>query len=252
MELLCDSPNCNGFSCCETQLIRAHIIPRAFVRAFQGDGPNMTLSIENTRKARPQQGEYDENTLCAHCDNELGKYDKYALEVCAMFPQEHRAVDRKVFELSPFDGEKFSRFVLAVLWRASLSQRKIFGQVALGKYQAIANEILLGGKSFSALSGFRVLVERYTSEHIDITGFCTIPVRTKVLGLNAYRFGLGGFGITAVLDNRPLPSTFGPFAVSGDTLRGLFTVLENTHEFKAMAEMVVAEAHRKGVPPWEL
>jgi hypothetical protein len=47
---------------------------------------------------------------------------------------DHKIVRPGVFELVDVDGEKFAKFVLAVLWRASISSRPDYANVSLGPY----------------------------------------------------------------------------------------------------------------------
>jgi hypothetical protein len=71
MQLMTESV-CHGLNCSSTDLIEAHIIPKGFARLIRGPGPNVALSIQQVREAKPQLGEFDKNILCASCDHKLG------------------------------------------------------------------------------------------------------------------------------------------------------------------------------------
>jgi hypothetical protein len=66
---------------------------------------------------RSDLGEYDRGILCANCDQALGTFDHYAINVCKEFDAKHIRLSADLFELTGFDGEQFAKFVLAVLWR---------------------------------------------------------------------------------------------------------------------------------------
>jgi len=91
-----------------------------------------------------------------------------------------------------------------------------------------------------------VLVQRYTSKHLDPEGIYTLPVRSPLLGLNAYGFGLAGLRIIAKLDNRPLKRDFNQFLVNGkDMLRGLFVEFEQTPDWEQVKEIAVKDMRRR-------
>jgi hypothetical protein len=213
----------------------------------------MALSMHQTGPAFPQLGEYDENILCAECDNKLGVFDNYALKVCKEFPQKHTTPRDNIFEMPDVDGDSFAKFVLAVLWRASISKRPAAAAVRLGKHESIARDVLFGAKPLNAMSAFRVLFQRYTSDHLDPAGIYTLPTRAAFHHWNSYGFAVSGFRVAAIIDSRPMPAALASYIVNGSkSLRGSFKRFEDTSEFEAAANMVVADARRKGVPPWKL
>src|SRR5882762_5982098 len=123
---------CRGLNCTSTELIEAHIIPKGFGRLIRdGEGPNIKLTTERVSEANPQLGDYDPAILCEKCDNVLGLNDEYALEVCRDFKANNEKSKNDLFEVKSVDCERFSKFVLSVLWRASISRRKTFAEVSL-------------------------------------------------------------------------------------------------------------------------
>jgi hypothetical protein len=236
---------CRGLNCNSSSFINAHIVPAGFGRIIRGDGPNVSLSLEETREARPQLGEYDREILCQDCDNKLGIFDDYAIEVCRNFQSKHKLLTSDMFEMLPFDGEKFAKFILAVLWRASISKRPNYNQVLLGPYEDKARDVLFGAGSLDSLKAFEVIIQRYKSKHLDMQGIYTLPVRASFLNLNTYGFGLVGFRILAKLDARPLRREFAPFVINNaNTLRGFFIEYEKTQEFSRLKDIAVTELRR--------
>jgi len=231
---------CHGLNCTSSELIDAHIIPAGFGRLIRGEGPNMSISLEKTTEARPHLGEFDRQILCGNCDHKLGKFDDYAIDVCRTFQRKHRSPTAGMFEFSNFDGQKFAKFVLAVLWRASISKRKNYEKIQLGFYENIARDILFDQTPLSVFGAFEVTAHRYTSKYLDMEGIYSLPVRTKVDETNFYWFSLSGFRITAKVDSRPFKPKLRPFVINNtDVMRGLFLEFEDTQEFQRVKQIAV-------------
>src|SRR4030095_13891227 len=96
--------------------------------------PGIRISPENVGPARQQLGEFDSSILCAECDGILGRFDDYVIELCQKFEQLHTKHQPDAFELPQADRELFAKFVLSVLWRASISKRPSVAVVKLGPY----------------------------------------------------------------------------------------------------------------------
>jgi hypothetical protein len=237
---------CQGLGCNSGNLIEAHIIPQGFGRFVRGDAHNMTITLNSAGYAKPPLGQYDDQILCRTCDNQLGVFDNYALQVCKRFKNDHKIMPGGVFELADVDGDRFAKFVLAVLWRGSISSRPDYSDVSLGPYEELARDVLFGAQPLSAFTEFQVIVQRYTSKHFEPEGFYSLPVRGLVDGLNSYGLSLAGFRVTAKLDAKPFPQQWGGFIVNGrDSLRGFVLEIERTPEFERIASMMVADHFRQ-------
>jgi hypothetical protein len=178
-------PVCRGYQCNSTELIRAHIVPRGFARDIKGDHPhNFKISMKKVEAT--QHGIYDPQILCQRCDGELGKLDDYALDACRRFPREHKVTADEFFILEDVDGDAFAKFVLSVLWRASITNRIEFRTVSLGPYETQACEVMFGAKSLSSMSVYELLVGRYVPiGRFDPARSYTSRARTKIEGTMA-------------------------------------------------------------------
>lgn len=220
------------------------------LHAMAGSTHNMQVSLENAKPT--QHGVYDRNILCAECDGKLGAYDDYALEVCRRFEAQHKT-DGDVFSLSDVDGDKFAKFVLAVLWRASISSRSEFGKISLGQYEDVARDVLFNNKPLTDVPAFQVIVARYRRvEGFDILRVYTSPSRVSNLGVNGWGFAISGFRIVAKIDKRAWPGmpaeAAKAFFVNGsDALRGFFVDFEGSVEHRAAAAMALAQRARQQV-----
>lgn len=238
---------CRGYGCDSTEFIDAHIIPRGFARDMLGDNKhNLLISKFSVRPT--QHGVYDKQLLCADCDGLLGDLDNAALAVCRRFPDEHTVIAGHCFVLENVDGDTFAKFLLSVLWRASISSRPEFAGVSLGPYEEVAGEVVFGTRPLTDIPGYQLMVGRYRSaKGFDPARNYSAPARGKYLdGLNGWGFSLHGFKIMAKLDKRPLPDDLSPAIVNGNTqIVGAFTDYLSTVEGKAMLDMAAAARARR-------
>lgn len=126
----------------ETELCRAHLYPKSLFKYLKGNNQNASL-IGIKDKDNPRQGHkpinilqsliFDKNILCASCDNQLGYYDDYLIEVLREYNNHPKRNGRfnensegiELIELS-MECEKFQLGVLASLWRLSLAKKISF------------------------------------------------------------------------------------------------------------------------------
>lgn len=246
---------CDGQPCRATELIDAHIVPRGFARVFKGSGANISLSSYKIGPTSAPLGEFDGTILCETCDRQLGKFDEYAIGISRDFAKKHRQVGENGFEIDDFDGMSYSKFVLAVLWRASISNRPKLKHFSLGKHENVIRDVIFGASEIAHNASLKIVIRRLKSGRFpDIDHFYTLPFQTAFAGKYAsYQFSVGGFSISTILDSRPMSAELSPMIfASSHSLRGEFQTLEDTGEFKAMTTSVVREAIRRGKPPHEL
>jgi len=232
----------------EKKLVEAHIIPRGFARQIMGDQKhNLKISIESVRVTH--HGVYDREILCASCDGRLGELDDYALFVCQRFSTEHVVRPDGLFELCDVDGDKFTAFVLSVLWRASISSRPEFRKVSLGPFERQAHGVLFDSSDLASMGSFELIVGRFANAPIRPENFYTSPARTKMLDLNAWHFALSGFKILAKMDQRRLPRELQPTIVNGNNkLVGQFVDYRTSTEHETFRDMVIAHQSRRFHP----
>jgi hypothetical protein len=226
--------------CTETRLIEAHVIPQGFARAIRATSKhNLAITTEGVKKAKIPLGIFDRTILCSSCDQVLGIYDDYALQVCRNYSDSTTIQMATAFEMPNIDGDQFAKFILAVLWRASTSGQRDYEEIRLGqRYENEARDVLFGQKSLAEMRAFQVLVRRFRSvEGFNTTLFYSLPKLTKFGVHRAYGFSLGGFQIIAKMDSRPWPATFRPWIVNGNSvLRGLLVEFKETGDFEMMMQ----------------
>jgi hypothetical protein len=228
---------CHGPNCTSTKLVNAHIIAKGFGRLIRGDGPNIRISPENVGPARQQLGELDSSILCAECDGILGRFDDYVIELCQKFEQLHTKHQPDAFELPQADRELFAKFVLSVLWRASISKRPSVAVVKLGPYEKKFRDLIFSSQSIDELPEAEIILQRYIARgNVDPAGHYFYPTRFKIADLNFYNFAVGGFRIRTKVDNRRLPKEI--ISLSSGRVWGTFTVFEETSEYQRTIDLM--------------
>ncbi len=136
----------------EKKLIKAHIIPEFMYSGMKSEGDKniffevtYDLDKDKSKPRKVQTGEFDKNILCEDCDNRIigANYEKYAQK--SMYG---KSIDPEIAPIcknhqNPNDGAEYSicknidygkmkLFLLSILWRASITKRKIFKDVDLG------------------------------------------------------------------------------------------------------------------------
>jgi len=230
---------CQGLGCTNTKLVAAHIIPASFARDVRkGARHVIRITPNKVHVAKHQLGDFDPGILCEKCDGILGSLDDYGNEICRRFERDHVKVAKDAFELQGFDGDRFAKFVLAILWRASISKRPPFAAVKLGPYEAKARAVLFGARPLSFLPEYQLFVQRYKSASMDPSQFFYHPIRHD---RGVYGIGLAGFRMTARFGKgQIIPGVrrldLSHFLVNGnDVLRGSYVELESQPEFKGLA-----------------
>jgi hypothetical protein len=134
-----------------TDLIQAHIIPRHFYDCLAKDGGKVVILKPDRSKYTEisQSGIFDTGMLCAVCDASLGKLDEYGYTVFKNAPTDeeqlvfnHEGI-AVGYNLRCDDVQRAYKFLLSVLWRASVSTNDFFDKVSLGeKYERRIREII--------------------------------------------------------------------------------------------------------------
>jgi hypothetical protein len=149
------------------------------------------------------------------------------------------------FTLPTVDTDKFCKFVLSVIWRASISERPELIDFTLGEFEAVIRDVIFDKVPLADLSEVEIAVQRYTSKITDPTRLFFYPVWANFLGRNTVGFSAGGFRFVSKIDRRPFPGAMRPLILNaGKLFRGLYLKLEDTEEYRGMVGLVAANAKR--------
>ncbi len=249
----CHGAAFDGGPCSQTDLCEAHIFPRGFARDIMGSYKEVKkLGLQAVTST--QHGVYDPEILCSSCDRKLGDYDKYAVEVCRRVVTTQTVIEAeadltlpKLVHVPDVDGDRLALFVLALMWRASISKRPEFRKVDLGANSEQVRDILFGQRSVNSLAGFRTYIERFqTKRRINPQGFYTSPYRVLMPERNAWAFALAGFRFTVKFDTRSFSDYVKPFIINGSTsLLCRLVSIEGGPEDAAFTDIVRAHLERR-------
>lgn len=203
----------------DTKLLKkSHIIPDFMYKEIYDEKHFLYRgSAKNLDKMQTvPTGEYDSNILCKNCDNEIiGSYESYGSGVffgglpqsnCPTF-KSGKINDIYVTLFENLEYDKFKLFLLSLLWRASISNRKFFKNVSLGDDEERIRKLLLSGQAGND-SSYPIFISTFL-------GLKNIPA--DVIGephhfdkdkMNGYAFVISGFFIAYFLSNKGVNQFF--------------------------------------------
>ena len=226
----------------EVALVKAHAIPEAFFREIRDEQQRLLL-IAGGAKHYPRKapiGVYDRNILCAECEPKFGPIDDYGVDVLLRrFDHFFRPVayggEALAFSSSTADANRILRFLVSVLWRASVSKEVFYRRVNLGPIEDAARAAVIDRRG-SIASDFDAVFSRW-SEWSDpdttSTGILN-PHRERWDGINAYRIYLGHLVAYIKVDRRPFMSPFDALS-----LRSAPPIWTLVREFAGSKDMAV-------------
>lgn len=191
----------------ESKLIDAHIIPEKFFKRLRSGKivPEIHSNIENEYPKRTPIGIYDQNILCAGCDNHIGVWDNYAQQLLLKEFSEENAVHhngRKVaYRIDSFDYEKLKLFFISLAWRASISSEPFYKRVKLGPHQDILKKLILNSDPGED-NQFQIVLAKFSDPRIQSI---LDPHMDRFDHVNFIRFYLTGFVAYIKVDKRACP-----------------------------------------------
>jgi len=126
----------------ERKLVKAHIIPAAFFRdlRIQDDELLVLGSGPDGAAKRAPLGVYDRTILCRECEETFSDLDDYGITILLRnFGRVFAPISDKgetiAYQTNSVDQELLLRFVISVIWRASVSTQPFFKHVRLGPFE---------------------------------------------------------------------------------------------------------------------
>ncbi|WP_157604137.1 hypothetical protein [Rhizobacter sp. Root1221] len=174
----------------------------------------MPLIISGAGREAPKRspiGIYDTGILCLRCEEALGATDSYGIDVLLKrFGQlflPKSGLGRTVgFEATEIANHRLLQFLIAVLWRASVSSQDFYGGVKLGPHEDAAKQIAFDVAA-SSFGVFDAILSKWRDD--EGIGLVTPPLlnphRERWHGVNAYRFYFGQVVAYIKVDARSFP-----------------------------------------------
>ena len=228
----------------EKKLIKAHIIPE-WVTKFIKDEDTRPIKVLSTKEGtyprKSYTGEYDENILCASCDEKIGQWDDYAKTF--FLSDIDKSTIRKFkgedigYEIKDFEYEKAKMFCMSLLWRQSVSTRDIFQGVNLGNnYEEHLRRILIGEVSAKD-SDFPVVLMRFNYDPKKIS--MLHPYKVRLNNVLFYKMSILGFRIFVKVSKVDTPSALHSFVLKDNN--PLYVILDEyvgSKEHNVMGKIV--------------
>ncbi|WP_024461842.1 hypothetical protein [Marinimicrobium sp. LS-A18] len=230
----------------EKPLVDAHIIPRSFYEPLQENGqtPRIVTDIAGEYPKRSPTGVYDKEIVCQKCEQLFSPWDDYGNSFLNQEMKDGHYIisegERVAYNFGGCDYQKLKLFFLSVLWRASVSNQKIFHNVRLGPFEGKLRSMLQSkdpgdNREFAvALSKFDVPANQ--------TGILD-PDKTRYNGVIHYRLYMAGY--MAILKvSRQVGSTFGKLYISPNS--DVLCIIRNFEQSKELHALqhVVKNAKR--------
>jgi len=181
-------------------------------------------------------GIYDSNILCKECDNKilgsLESYSKIILWGGNGKPKSYHSVDieadqsnNKLLHISNIDYNKFKRFLLSILWRASISKQDIFKRVSLGIHEDRIRDMILEnnpGHEDDYAVGLILLTPNKTCP----TKIICDPQLLKTEKSLSYLFLINGFIINYKIEGSKFDDIYSQIAIKEDNTMDVIVLNE--------------------------
>lgn len=168
--------------------------------------------VSNVIGAFPKRapiGVYDAETLCGDCEISFGECDGYGAAIfLSAFENKFAPIahgdELFGFQSSDVNKSLLMKFLLSVLWRASVSSQAFYNRVRLGQFEALAKQTLLSSTETPAV--FDAVLSRWSDigQSNGAEGLMC-PFQERWKGINAYRFYLSPIVAYIKVDKRPFP-----------------------------------------------
>lgn len=227
----------------QRKLVNAHIVPEAFARVLGVDGETPVLISDalDTFPKRCPIGVYDEGILCDRCEPRFSRVDDYGIEILLkrfrdLFVAVNDAEKTVAYRAGGVDQEMLLRFVIATLWRASVSTHPFYRRINLVPYERLAMQAIIN-PSLPISDVFAVVLSCWVAseEHSSLTTGLMDPFRENWDGVNAYRMYFGEVVAYIKVDKRPFRSPLKEYTLlSGEQVTVIARNFDESKEFQSM------------------
>lgn len=193
--------------CSQTkELCKSHIIPRSFYLDYKID-KYKAINPENGAWKQIQSGVYDATILCEECETFLSQLDTVGNQILLQDVYNHvEKQDGKntlyILREQEFNYSSLKKFIVSLLWRASISNKPDFISIDLGKYQDIALNFIKGEPINDNL--FKIIFFK-----VPLTGHysrLTYIQRFKFYRITSYKILMASYEIIVIPNYSIMPS----------------------------------------------
>jgi hypothetical protein len=206
------------------KLMNSHIFPEFVFRPLYDTMHRFRSARIDEAEWEWEQKGYREPMLCANCEQQFSRYEKYACETFfkKSLPAPISRGRSKVFELGRLDYKLMKLFLLSLLWRAGTTKHDYCKHVELGKHTEQLRQMLFA-ESPGRPEEYACFVCTVKLDGV-VFNFFIEPTPCRVSGHKAYRFVFGGFLFFFFVSSHQLPPAFRSCALQAD---GNFRILDS-------------------------
>lgn len=224
----------------EHPLVRSHVIPEFLYRPLYDDKHQFhEFSSEPRRLHRSRQKGIYGRLLCAECDNRLSKYERYASLVFAGRIPIQKEKTGALVRVTGLDYKQFRLFGLSILWRAGVSNERMFSEVRLGAHEEVLRKIILRGEP-PLPSKYGFFLSPLVHEGKSVVDLIVKPTPSRLLEHRCYRFVFGGIIWTYVVSGHAAPEAFRKFFLkeNGEMTMSIWRVEDVPFVMRAVASLL--------------
>jgi hypothetical protein len=200
---------------CETEnprFVDAHIIPRSFFKIVRGHANySIMMRASGTTIDTPyyQAGPSDPEILCDRCEPKFSEWDGYGFEALGHEWRVEDAIRRSdglpiAIPIKGLNYEKLSLFILAVLWRASVSKLVFYREVNLGEIYEERIRRNLQTREAPEPDQFAILIKfPYEQPYANVM---ISPKRKRLGELRFYQIFFPNISVDVKVDQRLAPN----------------------------------------------
>jgi hypothetical protein len=175
--------------CGHPEMVRSHIIPRAFAHEIRDGAPDLTVLESNAdRPLFSQSGLADSALLCAPHEAITGELDRYGVDFVRRV-RATRASNSSSFRIENPEPHKLLRFANSIVWRSAVSPAGNAEAWMIGRVRLDLERSIFEGASTKAQ-----LFVGSVSVRVEDRDLLTVmmPVRSREGGAWLWRFALNG------------------------------------------------------------
>jgi hypothetical protein len=183
--------------------VDAHIIPKSFfVEHADAKYPSREVTdLENVFPKKRPVGVYDSGILCDRCESRFSPYDDYGYRFfhpLVEYSLQTNGQGAYAYVIKDVDYDKLKLFLLAVLWRASVSTQDFYAGVNLGTDEERIRH-LLEQSDPGTPDEYPVYFQRFN--HPSSLVPIPAPSKVSVHDIEMYELVLNGFIVCFALKN---------------------------------------------------
>lgn len=205
----------------DKKLVKAHVIPESFFRDLRADEKTLKLisNVEGVHTKKTPIGVYDKEILCRQCEDKFQTLDDYAAKLLidnSEIEELKKNGSLVGYKIPKIDYGLLKRFVIGLLWRASISKQRFYSKVNLGALEEKAKK-LIWEESPGEIDEFSFFLAKFDDEG-TISKVMLDPHQEMWFGRCYYRFYIGGFVLYVKADPQVTPEQWAKFIPSDDNL----------------------------------